>query len=716
MQASRARANPIRFGAFEVDVEAGELRKNGRKVPIQELPFRVLTVLLENPGQVVTREELQQRLWAADTFVEFDQGLNTAIKKVREALSDSATAPRFVETIPKRGYRFLVPTENLGRDVPAPVRSKVGPTIWWGILIGALTGVLVVAILWKQVGRLPQALPLRKFSITPPDLATEPTADIWMPQAISPNGKYIVYVAGEASSLKRHLSLFEFERGESRPLAGTDEATNPFWSPNSDFVAFFGDACIKKVSVNGGSVSTITSTKLNNRMSGAWSPDGAELVFSDCCDLFSVPSVGGTASVLLKSDEQFRSKLPSFMPAEVGNRIIAFMHYRAGSGPAGLRLLDASNRQRSLLATDSSATYGYAWPVWSPTGHLLYQRQLSDHISEIWAVPLSLSNLNTKGSPFPIIENGGSPSVSLDGTLVYRSGGVAIQRRRLAWIDRTGKRVGEIGESQLDMYLPKLSPDGRYIAVEGYESSTAADIWLHDAVRHTKTRMTLDPARDSRPFWSPDGKQILFWSLRTGKVESFVQQADGTGTADILPGNPGLNYPTDWSQNGNYLMFDGEWDLQRQHDGTWKPIQDSVQGLAKTLSPDGRFVAFVSSYSRTGEVMVQSFPKPTHRWHVSMGDGAQPRWSRDGKELFYVNGDTLFTVPVSMRSDAFWFGTPTRLFSNSALRSTFANPTYDVAPDGRRFVLIEPVGPVPQPAIWVVQNWFAEFEHKRAGR
>lgn len=123
MQASRARANPVRFGAFEVDVEAGELRKNGLKVPLQEQPFRVLTLLLENPGKVVAREELQKRLWSADTFVEFDRGLNTAINKVREALGDSAAAPRFVETVPRRGYRFLASVGEI-HDLPAPSRRQ----------------------------------------------------------------------------------------------------------------------------------------------------------------------------------------------------------------------------------------------------------------------------------------------------------------------------------------------------------------------------------------------------------------------------------------------------------------------------------------------------------------------------------------------------------------------------------------------------------------
>jgi Tol biopolymer transport system component len=302
--------------------------------------------------------------------------------------------------------------------------------------------------------------------------------------------------------------------------------------------------------------------------------------------------------------------------------------------------------------------------------------------------------------------------VSRNGTLVYRSIATPAQRR-LVWVDRDGKRAGEIGEPQWDMSLPTVSPDGRYVAVEGVESSTGADIWIHDTLRPTKNRLTLDPARDSRPFWSPDGKQIVFWSLRTGKVEAFIQNADGTGNTESVGDESG--YPTDWSPDGKYLLFDNKGSFRRSNAGNWEKIETPFRGGAGTLSPDGRFVAFASHESDRWEVNVQPFPEPSRRWQVSPGGGGQPRWSPNGKELFYVKGDTLFAIPVSTRP-GFSFGTPKRLFCDPAFDWQFPNPAYDVAPDGRRFVLIDPVGPTRPPAIWIVQNWFTEFKDRKSGR
>jgi serine/threonine-protein kinase len=262
-----------------------------------------------------------------------------------------------------------------------------------------------------------------------------------------------------------------------------------------------------------------------------------------------------------------------------------------------------------------------------------------------------------------------------------------------------------------------VSPDGRYVAVEGVESGTGTDIWIHDTQRPVKTRLTLDPARDSRPYWSPDGKQILFWSNRTGNVDAFIQDAGGASNAEMVSADPWEDYPNDWSPDGKFLMFGdgGMWYLRRAPGGNWEkgpPLHLPIDAEAAQFSPDGRFVAYVSRESGRPEVYVQHFPEPGRKWQVSLGGGDKPRWSKGGKELFYVNGDTLFAVPVTTRPD-FSAGAPTRLFSDANLDWGYVHPSYDASADGRRFVLIEPVGPVSESAIWVVQNWFAEFRDRK---
>jgi eukaryotic-like serine/threonine-protein kinase len=618
MQASRARANPVRFGAFEADVEAGELRKNGLKVPLQEQPFRVLTLLLENPGKVVTREELQQRLWAADTFVEFDRGLNTAINKVREALDDSATSPRFVETVPRRGYRFVAP---VGGNEPKPVRRHVNVWVRVAVLVALVAGGLGSAIVWRQFGRSTRTTeaPLRKFSITPLGRIGLHQFDCpFMELAISPDGKHVAYIAQDNSSDRQSLYLYEFERGRSREMEGTDGATFPFWSPGSDFVGFSVGGSVEKLPVQGG-VPTRLTTLPGGFARAVWSLDSAEIALTDGQRLYCMPSIGGKATSLLQPLDNVLAIYPQFLPSRSSHRLLAFTSRQVPSGREEVDLLDGNRPPRVLIGPEASAEV-YHWLSYSPQGYLMYER-VSNNKSAVWALPLSADSLSATGDPFPIVENAEYPSVSQEGTLVYRP--VATPpKKHLVWVDRTGKMVSEIGEPQLDMYLPKLSPDGKYVAVEGVvEPTSASDIWIHDTFRPSMTRLTLDPARDSRPFWSSDGTQILFWSLRTGKVEAFIQKADGTGKAEKVLSD----YPSDWSHSGDYLLFDGDWFLHKSGSGTWERDKTPYKGYSGTLSPDGRFVAYTTAESGRWTVEVQSFPEPNQRWHISTGGGLEPR-------------------------------------------------------------------------------------------
>jgi hypothetical protein len=184
-----------------------------------------------------------------------------------------------------------------------------------------------------------------------------------------------------------------------------------------------------------------------------------------------------------------------------------------------------------------------AWPAYSPTGHILFGPPSPSGFRGIWALPVSLKTLKATGGPFSIDPNGRNESVAKDGTLVYLKGGYPKQKQ-LVWLDRGGRKLGEIGQPQEDMVVPALSPDGWFIGVEGWESATGSDIWIHDIARSTKTRLTLDPAIDSRAIWSPDGKEVAFWSNRNGKVETFTQRVDGSGEAKVvLPDD----MPEDWS-------------------------------------------------------------------------------------------------------------------------------------------------------------------------
>jgi Tol biopolymer transport system component len=298
--------------------------------------------------------------------------------------------------------------------------------------------------------------------------------------------------------------------------------------------------------------------------------------------------------------------------------------------------------------------------------------------------------------------------------LVYLQPAFA-ERKQLIWRNRDGKKLAEIGQPQKQMFLPSLSPDGQFVGVEGMEEATGEDVWIHEVARSTKTRLTLDPARDSRAIWSPDGKEIAFWSNRNGEAEIFTISRDGQTRPVVIDGEPVRGFPDAWSQDGKYLVYAG-WNLcrlERKPDRSgWTNRtcwQNSSWEAAASFSPDGRFLAYCSGESGTSEVYVRPFPDGGTKWRVSVNGGAQPRWRRDGRELFWVEGETLIATSVST-TPTFSMGAATRLFSDPNLDWSWMWPAYDVSPDGQRFVLTEASGAVRNATIRVVQNWFAEFK------
>ncbi len=260
-----------KFGTFELDLAAGELRKNGSKVRLQEQPFRLLTFLVHRPGDLVSREELREKLWPADTYVDFDNSLNTAASKLREALGDSAASPRFIETLPRRGYRFIAPLERHGQvgDVsssvpptPAELKTPAQQTLQASLRRARFQQLVLAAALVVAVGlvvvlglRTPPPAgeaPLRRFQLVPPVAVS--TAIPGINVAISPNGRHIAFVAEGAEG---KLWVQDLDQQEPRAIEGTEGARSPFWSPDSGFIGFAAGAELKKISVQGGLVSRV---------------------------------------------------------------------------------------------------------------------------------------------------------------------------------------------------------------------------------------------------------------------------------------------------------------------------------------------------------------------------------------------------------------------------------------------------------------------------
>ena len=306
---------------------------------------------------------------------------------------------------------------------------------------------------------------------------------------------------------------------------------------------------------------------------------------------------------------------------------------------------------------------------------------------DLWALPFSLDTLKATGEAFPIAQNSLGPTVATDGTLVYLDSSSTSQRQRqLVWLNRRGDKVGEIGLPQEGIQYPTLSPDGRLVGVQAPEGSNY-DMWVWDMTRAVKTRLTTGPETDGVPLWSPTGEEAAFSSNRAGNWDIFLRQADGSGAAKVLVASPRDENVTDWSRDGKYLLYlldDPETGtdlgyLERNEDGSaWEPhpfLHTPFNERAAKFSPDGRYVAYVSDESGEWEVYARPFPQGGRRSTVSSNGGSQPRWSRDGKELFYVEGSTLVAVSVSSGA-AFSVGLARRLFEQGARHKSAAHPAW----------------------------------------
>ena len=632
----------------------------------------------------------------------------TSLRKKLESGSLTAVQPRHSPVPSAPGMR---PAAAASSEALVPKRKlRLQQALF---AVAALVALAVSFVHFRQTPPEAPPAPLRRFAFTPP---VAPSSR----PAISPDGRHIAFAAAGAEG---KLWVQDLDQQQPRAIEGTEGARRPFWSPDSDFVGFAAGGELKKVSVQGGVAIRVCELPGPRFGGGSWSADGDLIVFSSSGPpkLYEVPARGGTANLLVWPEESEQSSAwtvtPHFLPSEAGDRVLLFSLLAGGFN---LMVQDLKTGRRELLVP------GWA-PVYSPSGHLVYE---VFGMSTLWALPFSLDTLKATGEAFPIAQNSGDPTVATDGTLVYlHRSGTFNRQRQLVWLDRSGDKIGEIGLPQEMISYPTLSPDGRLVAVQAFEGSNF-DIWVWDIARAVKTRLTTGPEVDGYPLWGPTGEEVAFPSFRTGNSDIFLRQADGSGEAKVLLATPRNEYLTDWSRDGKSLLYwldDPEtggdlWYLERNEDGSaWEPhpfLCTPFNELAAKFSPDGRYVAYVSDESGEWEVYVRPFPQGGSRSTVSSNGGTQPRWSRDGKELFYVEGNTLVAVSVSS-GPTFSVGSARRLFEHPGLRDRpgmFSYPSYDVSADGRQFVLPERVDlgeEAPEPSIRVVQNWFTEFKDRR---
>ena len=614
---------------------------------------------------------------------------------------------RAEDTQLKRSVTINVVPESAARSAEKQQRlHKTGFYATAALLAAALA---VIIAMWPAGPGPAEPAPLRRFADAPPaDFSPGPFR---LPAAISPNGKHIA--AGGGGSLR--LWIQDLDQPQPREIEGTEGAWSPFWSPGSDFIGFSAGNELKKVSVQGG-LSVRLCELPGDFTGGSWSPDGEVIVFSSGPPLvlYQVPARGGDPELLISGEAPESTSegptgavlSPHFLPGEAGSRVLVFTFGTLSEQTMMLQDLESGRRE----------TLGPGHQPFYSAGHIVYQ--LAAFTQDLWALPFSLATLTATGEAFPFAQAARSPTAAADGTLVYFDGaGRGVDRP--TWFDRRGTSMGEVGRGQTLTFDLSLSPDGRRVAVSAEENGNQ-DIWVHDIELGVKTRVTTDSDMDFRPIWSPDGEEIVF----SGANQDIVlRRADGSGEARALLDTPATERVSDWSRDGKYSLYeviDPEnssdlWYLERNQEGGWEPhlfLQTAFRERSPSLSPDGRFVAYASNESGRDEIYVQPFPKGGRRTTVSNNGGWEPRWSPDGRELFYVEGTTLTVVSVDT-SETFSARSRTPLFEHPSLANPFY-PQYDVSADGQRFIIPTPIEDTPgaKPMIRVVQNWAEEFRER----
>lgn len=488
---------------------------------------------------------------------------------------------------------------------------------------------------------------------------------------ISPNGKHLAYISGGK------LWLRDMETAQAKAIEGSSEARNPFWAPDSTTLAYIAQSQVWKVGVNG--EPPVALARIRSPGDGCFSLDGkTALVHSQKIGFIAVPLDGGAPRVAWNQPEEFSrsTRLPrcTVLPLD---------------GP--MRWVLTNLREKLILVDLQSPT---PQEIGQGTDPVYWDRKLT-------------------GAPIDLASNGVEPDLSSAGLLTFAGTGSA--ETRLVLRDRKGAALGTAGATQQTMQDLSVSPDGRRIAVSSHEQGTY-DIWLHETDRALKTRLTTSEKFEKRPQWSPDGKQIVYNTLDALEVVP----ADGSRAPEQILKAPGVG---DWSPDGRSILH---WTITPRNNtsfstrsGPGAPWQTTPylmgafnQSFGK-FSRDGRFVGYVSDESGEYEVYVRPFPSGPGKWRVTPKGGLQPRWSRDGKEIFYLDNGVLMAVPFSVKGDTFTPGTPQALFDTGSYASGRTTWKYDELTGGR-FVVVERGADALEASrtIHVISNWPALLDRK----
>jgi Tol biopolymer transport system component len=572
---------------------------------------------------------------------------------------------------------------------------------WLAAAVVVIVSVVAMAT-WQPTGDAPTA-PLRKAAMTLS--RDDPSRRFGFSPSISPDGRYLVYVSED------QLWLRDLTAVEPRPIAGSEGAQKPFWSPDSEWIGYGLPQGIYKVPRGGGQPTLIgalpAGVSLGIAASACWTRDGRIVIGPGTTGLHQVAAQGGEVTPFLHTSEG-ETDFHEICSLPDGKGWVFVVHTDDGIGDLDVYTPEGS-RSNLLKLEDSISD-----PAYSPTGHIVFRR--SGTSPGIWAVPFSVDRLETTGDPFIVAAGGVRPSVAADGTLAYVAG-VQNLLSQLVWVTRNGAIVETIGRPQaVSRPFPKLSPDEKAVLLcENF--GDGREMFLYDVDSGNRRRVTFNDLREDMGFWHPNGRDILYYE--SGTYHTNLHSLDGSSEARTIADGIMACLTPDASQIVFARQKQNSWDwdlfVQPLDGGEGEPtllLETPGVDWWPMLSPDGRFLLYVSNETGREEVYATTFPNPTTRWQVSVEGGEWPRWRADGKEIFYTTRDAMFVVDVSTTS-GLTLSTPRELFQRPMINwSTRWADGFDMTADGQRFIMLQQVRDknATPPAIVVVQNWFAEFD------
>jgi serine/threonine-protein kinase len=605
-------------------------------------------------------------------------------------------------------------------------RRRVSP--FWLAVAGAAPLALgvVLGAFWPRSAP-PAAPPLRLSAELGGDMPRRQSLMRGPAAVLSPEGTLLTFVARVDAPDRQQLYLRRLEQLEASPLAGTEGARNPFFSPDGQWVAFFAEGKLKKVAIGGGAA--VTLCEAPDDRGGSWGEDGT-IVFtaSPAAGVFlsRVSSSGGTPEVLTKPDPaegEVTHRWPQVLPGGRGVLYTASTIIGKYDGATIVAEVLPNGPRKVLVRGGYHGRY-------LPSGHLVYVRE-----GTLFAAAFDLDRMELTGQPVPAVEGVTSSSLSAGaqfafsdrGTLAYVPGATIRPEFSIDWLDRAGKRE-PLRSVPGDYTNIRFSPDGRTLAIDIRESNNW-DVWVYEWERDNLSRLTFDAGEDTRAVWTPDGSRITFASTRADEKTPnlYWQRADGTGEAERLSVSDSIQSPESWHPSGKFLSFNevslqtGTQDImilpmEGNEAAGWKPGKPTPflnapfhEGQAE-FSPDGRWLAYQSDETGTNEIYVRPFPGPGGKRQVSNEGGIHPAWSRTRLELFYSTEDQrIMVVPYAIDGGSFRSEKP-RLWSEGPFAVRPGARSLDPHPDGERFaVLANPQAEVTHNKVVFILNFFDEL-------